>query len=804
MPPPAISVCMPMYNASRYLRECIDSVLAQTFTDFEFLIVDDGSTDNSVEIVESYSDPRIRLIKRRHDYIASLNCLLDEAKGKYIARMDADDIMLPYRIQLQFNYMEAYTDVDILSGNAITIDEAYVHDDGIPNGYIITLKDLVERNRINHPAVFIRSKTLTHLGLKYDKDYTYAEDYKLWSELAKCSCKIVGLDVPVVRYRVHSEQISAYEYETQKRLNHKIQQENRLCAVQKANPSYTEPMISSSRNKLTIIMPFLNEGMEVVNTVASIREYAGNMVDIIVINDYSYDGIEYAALLAPYKIYYFVNSNHKGVAASRDLGVSICKTPYFLLLDAHMRFYESECFNTICDLLSENDRRLLCCQSVPLIPNENGILIKQDNYTYAFGAYSPFDMSSFWPDIRWNNYEKNPKEEIEQVEIVLGAGYATSVRYWQYLKGLLGLRGYGFDEAYISTKVWMEGGECLLLKKHILGHLYRVESPYMTSNFNMVYNSLLITSLLLSRSYRNWSYSIALHKDYEKSLMAITQIRDNKELCKIKSYYKSIFSYNFDNVIVRNLKSQAKCYSELTDQLNTVIHSYFAWIKLNYNSLGIGLRNGGLSSVMLLLSLYCVSNKSGHEIDFAKIINTIDLSLCTNTHAHNFEDGLCGVGWLLIGLYRYGMVTELPRSIIYHIDEQLDSLELTNLDIKDFNDGIGGILCYACARIYAIDIIDVDNNHFVNTKTLLLLRELATKALSSVGCDPRTYYHALDYLDVTSNDVEDYLWTPNLHDVVFCSGKPILHMGNGGYDLFSGVMRNWAFAIINKIKISQK
>lgn len=90
----SISICMPVYNASRYLRDCIDSILSQSFTDFELLIVDDGSTDDSVEIIRSYSDSRIRLIENKHDYIGSLNLLLQEARGKYIARMDADDVIM--------------------------------------------------------------------------------------------------------------------------------------------------------------------------------------------------------------------------------------------------------------------------------------------------------------------------------------------------------------------------------------------------------------------------------------------------------------------------------------------------------------------------------------------------------------------------------------------------------------------------------------------------------------------------------------------------------------------------------------
>ena len=104
--PPAISVCMPMYNAALHLQECLDSILSQTFGDFELLIVDDGSTDESVAIAEACSDPRVRLIKNEHDYIASLNLLLAEAKGKYIARMDADDVMMPYRLEVQYGYME--------------------------------------------------------------------------------------------------------------------------------------------------------------------------------------------------------------------------------------------------------------------------------------------------------------------------------------------------------------------------------------------------------------------------------------------------------------------------------------------------------------------------------------------------------------------------------------------------------------------------------------------------------------------------------------------------------------------------
>ena len=97
-----ISVCMPSYNASQYIGECIDSVLNQSFTDFKFVIVDDGSTDNTVQIIKEYADSRIRLIENDHDFIESLNTSIRLAEGKYIARMDSDDIMMPNRLIIKY------------------------------------------------------------------------------------------------------------------------------------------------------------------------------------------------------------------------------------------------------------------------------------------------------------------------------------------------------------------------------------------------------------------------------------------------------------------------------------------------------------------------------------------------------------------------------------------------------------------------------------------------------------------------------------------------------------------------------
>ena len=111
-----VSVVMPVYNGAAHIRECLDSILRQTFHDFEVLIVEDGSTDDTCDIINSFGDQRIRLTQNHHDYIASSNLLLTRAKGKYIARMDSNDIMMPDRLRLQFEYMEAHPDMDAVGG----------------------------------------------------------------------------------------------------------------------------------------------------------------------------------------------------------------------------------------------------------------------------------------------------------------------------------------------------------------------------------------------------------------------------------------------------------------------------------------------------------------------------------------------------------------------------------------------------------------------------------------------------------------------------------------------------------------
>ena len=119
-----VSVVMPVYNVARYIDEAMESILNQSFPNFELIIVDDGSTDDTVERIKGYKDSRIRLYRHDHDFIGSLNLGLQEARGKYVARMDADDMMHVDRLRIQYNIMELEPSIDCCGSWFTMYDEA--------------------------------------------------------------------------------------------------------------------------------------------------------------------------------------------------------------------------------------------------------------------------------------------------------------------------------------------------------------------------------------------------------------------------------------------------------------------------------------------------------------------------------------------------------------------------------------------------------------------------------------------------------------------------------------------------------
>ncbi|MDD3012238.1 MAG: glycosyltransferase family 2 protein [Candidatus Gastranaerophilales bacterium] len=204
---PEITVLMPVYNSEKYLKESIESILNQTFKDFEFLILNDGSTDQSVNIIESYSDSRIRLIHNEQNLglISTLNRGIDLSQGKYIARMDSDDISFPERLEKQFKLMEEKKDIGICG----TLFQVFGKHNYIPNhpeNTELIKAYLIFGCYIGHPTIMIRKSILEQHDLKYDDNFKHAEDYELWTRVIKYS-KFTNIQEILLHYRSHDSQI---------------------------------------------------------------------------------------------------------------------------------------------------------------------------------------------------------------------------------------------------------------------------------------------------------------------------------------------------------------------------------------------------------------------------------------------------------------------------------------------------------------------------------------------------------------------------------------------------------------------
>tara|TARA_B100001093_G_scaffold367805_1_gene352712 strand:- start:13936 stop:14967 length:1032 start_codon:yes stop_codon:yes gene_type:complete len=203
---PKVSVIMSVYNGEKYVKEAIESVLAQSFKEFEFIIIDDGSTDSSVATVTGYDDKRIRFLKndKNRGLAYSLNQGIEEANGKYIARMDSDDICLENRLELQYNYMEAHPDIGI-SGAAAKVfgnESRPLKYPGDPEELKILL---LYHSPLIHPTVIFRTDIFRqNKNLRYQEDPPTAEDYDMW-EKASYVVKIGNLPECVLLYRVDHE-----------------------------------------------------------------------------------------------------------------------------------------------------------------------------------------------------------------------------------------------------------------------------------------------------------------------------------------------------------------------------------------------------------------------------------------------------------------------------------------------------------------------------------------------------------------------------------------------------------------------
>lgn len=227
---PKVSVLMPVYNGEKYLAEAIDSVLNQSYQDWELIIINDRSTDKSEQIIQSYSDERIKYFENEVNLglVKTLNKGIDFCTGKYIARMDADDISLSSRLSLQVDFLDRNSAYGMCGGNAEVINA-----EGSVTG---SLKNLSENDllKINllfsvpfiHPCMMIRKEVLDEF--RYDEAFKHVEDYDLWCRISR-KWKVANLPVDLLKYRWHNSNVSVVHSSYQDDFKRVIVERELLC-----------------------------------------------------------------------------------------------------------------------------------------------------------------------------------------------------------------------------------------------------------------------------------------------------------------------------------------------------------------------------------------------------------------------------------------------------------------------------------------------------------------------------------------------------------------------------------------------
>lgn len=215
---PTVSVLMPVYNGEKYLKPALKSLFNQTLKNFELIVINDGSTDKTSDILNSIKDKRLKIVNNGLNLgvAKSLNIGLGQANGKYIARCDADDICLPARLQKQVNFLNQNKLYALVGSKCELIDsqERILDEKLIKNGVndsVITdrqiRKQLLIRNPIIHPTVLMRKQLLLKVG-NYRPIFNGAEDYDLWFRLSKIG-KLYNLKEQLLRKRIHKQTVTS-------------------------------------------------------------------------------------------------------------------------------------------------------------------------------------------------------------------------------------------------------------------------------------------------------------------------------------------------------------------------------------------------------------------------------------------------------------------------------------------------------------------------------------------------------------------------------------------------------------------
>lgn len=663
---PAVSVCMPVYNRHEYIRECMDSILAQTFTDFEVVIVDDGSTDDTCEIIESYHDPRIRLIRNRHNFIESSNMTLSLARGKYIARMDSDDIMMPDRLKIQYAYMESHSEIDILGGSRIVMGESDMEsvDDYDSD---VTPSVLYKQCCLSHPTVMMRTDSVCRVNLKYEQDSIYSEDYLMWIRAMIAGLTIRNLPDVLVKYRVSKSQVSIAHYYTQSRGCRFAQnllgrwmgrEEERLCLE---NLTERQPSV----NSLTVVLPFYNDGRAVVDAVASIRRKVGHSVDIVVVNDQSNDGFPYYESLRPYDVDYVYSAEHVGICRSLLLGVGRASTDYILYLDPRYRLLGAGWVGFVSETLSESSGMLLGLRSAEYVGACEFCFSEKDT-----SGLLEFEGGRF-----------------EDIKGVFSGAWAVEKKRLIRMEPFVELTQNTGDTSVLLSALY-RACVSVAMSKQVYKHK-AVDMPchYSMLEEEVIYNQLLVANLFMSTVEKCRKHSMLLSANKFRYHIASLMINDNAEAVSSARCRLGIRPV------------ELPVYADFGGFESGVSLSYAADVMERMKPDGWGICRGAAAK-LLWVGVYGMTDATMADGGMCDILaDGIVKNVESGSLPVDFRNGLPGVGLALLILNRLSGRNFCEESVLECIDCQIENLTPCVADDFSFMSGLGGVLAYMCRRV---------------------------------------------------------------------------------------------------------
>ncbi|MEW4563917.1 glycosyltransferase [Bremerella sp. JC770] len=222
MTQPSVSILLPIFNGAKHLQAAIESILRQTHADFELILIDDASTDSTLDVIQSFTDPRIVVLKqlRNHGMAAALNLGIDVAQGEFLARMDADDLALPQRLEKQIEFMQAHPEVGVCGTQMRHFGELRgVYRKPLAHDMIMAMM-LIEPV-MRHPTVMLRRCLLARFDFRYDAFFEVAQDYDLWTRMIQ-KTRFANLPEVLLQYRCEGQNNSFVKHTLRDQATYRI------------------------------------------------------------------------------------------------------------------------------------------------------------------------------------------------------------------------------------------------------------------------------------------------------------------------------------------------------------------------------------------------------------------------------------------------------------------------------------------------------------------------------------------------------------------------------------------------------